>query len=251
MAKSKTIQSQTKDIVVSENLNIDQTNDQDKKSKESVSYRLASFVTSVELLVLLNVIALLVILYFLYAGPPYLKRYDVAGQVVSEVAKLKSEDLNRNEISLSSVISADYLKSQSVLFNDAQDGDIILTFSTGRMIIYRRSTKAIIYDGDNPDVVEQKTIDAVGTTIKSKAIEKGILKITQVSDVSPQMSLLTEENISNTSEKMSDFYKLAQAGDVMAYFPKDSMVVLYRMSTGEIVTSSPYSVSVSEINFTE
>lgn len=163
-------------------------------------------------------------------------------KVIKEVAD--QVDVNPYEVPTIAVIAnAESLKSgnviQAQIYQDAQDGDFVLGYSN-KMVIYRRDSKEVIYDGDSPGATLTKTQQKVSEEIRALAIGQGLL--TPETTEEPQLSVVSDPQ--KLKERDDKFYADIQEGDVVAVFSDAGLIILYRQETGAIVNSGTYQTRI-------
>lgn len=190
------------------------------------------FSSSVTPPLLIVVIVLLVINIFLTISPPYIQQRNLTQQVMGEVAELV--EVNPFETPIVSVVAdAENLRSsnsiQAQVYANAQDGDYVLGYSD-KMVIYRRGTGEIVYDGDSPGTILNRNQQSLRESIISAALSQGL--ITDANSANPQLSVVTDPALLQSQD--ADFYANAQSGDVIAIFPNNEIILLVRSTAGQV-----------------
>jgi len=159
-------------------------------------------------------------------------------QIIAKVSDLAKIDPTQAQV-LALINNIDNLKSASAVnanvYKDAKNGDYVIGIGTdsANIIIYRASENKVIYQGDSPNALLSKTQQQILNDIIAKTKEKKLIpadstEIPQVTQVSDPSDFQKNDPV---------FYKSAQKDDVVAYFAKAQIVVLYRISSSSIVNS--------------
>jgi len=162
------------------------------------------------------------------------KNYVLANQV------RKLANINDTEPPVIAIVSdIDKLRNansiQKEIYKDAQNGDYVLGF-VSKMVIYRKQDNKIIYMGDSPKLTQDKEQADVITQLKAQAKSINI----NLTDSNPQISTITDASLLNTT-----FYKNAKLGDIVAFFAKDGIVIVYRTTTEQIIAKGHYYINVT------
>jgi hypothetical protein len=122
------------------------------------------------------------------------------------------------------------------IYKDAENGDYVLGY-TSKLIIYRPSTKEVVYEGETPQQKLAETQKTLISLVQKKAVEEGLIK----SDTAvPQASIVTEaEKVKQSNE----FYSDVENNDIIANFSNPDLIVIYRPSNDTIVKSGKISIS--------
>lgn len=159
--------------------------------------------------------------------------------VVAEVSKLTT--INTTTDPIYDVIKdaqgiRDTNQLNAGVYKDAKDGDFVLGFED-KMIIYRRSENKIIYEVPSPkQMANQQTAEFIQKVIKAGQ-EAKLLK--EGADVEiPQLSVVTDQ--ASMQKHASGFYNEAKDGDLIAIFPTEEVIILYRPSENKIIKSGDY-----------
>jgi len=211
-----------------------------KASRSWWSLVLAIFSTQV---LLVAILILQVVMVWLVIDPPYLRQQTLANQIVSEVSKLTT--VNVNEQPQVGVISdAQSLRDDNAIhaqvYKDADKGDYVIGY-TDKLIIYRRNQNKIVYEGDSPTAIanknQQQLMDAIVAKVKNADL------IADNSDEVPQLSVVTDA--AAVKPQNPTFYANVAKDDVVALFSTASVIVIYRSSTDEIINSGTFSTVIS------
>ncbi len=196
------------------------------------------------------IVLLQLVILFVIVNPINLLSQFNAVQVINRVGSLTQ--VPPTEIPVMAVIgdgslpTVEDLKSQSeanaVVYKDAKDGDYVMAYST-KLVIYRGAEDKIIYDGDNPTTLLQKSQEAILNQFVAKSKEAGL--IAQDEDEVPQVSLVTDADLFRQSSGSAAFYTNLQTGDVVGTYASKSLIIIYRPSTNSIVSSGSYSTSIN------
>ncbi|MBW7953243.1 hypothetical protein H3C67_00440 [Candidatus Dojkabacteria bacterium] len=193
----------------------------------------------------LIIIILLVINIVLTINPPYLAQKNLTQQVTEEVAALVQVNPFENPV-VSVVADAESLRKansiQAEVYANANNGDYVLGFSD-KMVIYRRETGEIIYQGESPGVLLNKNQQALRDSVVNAAVSAGL--ISQNTDANPQMSVVTDPTVLQKQDP--EFYAKAKAGDIIAIFAEQQLILLVRTSAGQatIVERGVYNTQIS------
>lgn len=129
---------------------------------------------------------------------------------------------------------------QKTVYKDAQDGDFAVV-GQDRMVIYRRSTGHLVYDGDSVTTVanknQQQIIDDVVTELKAKSVLSADYKGTPQVQVIQDLALVKQQNPS--------FYTNARVNDLIVMIPESQQIILYRLDTKEIVRTGKVTSAIS------
>lgn len=206
------------------------------------------FIKSMRFLAVM-VIALQLIIIFLLVNPINLINQLNTVQVINKVASLAV--VPPNEVpeviaqvgDVKNLVSADELRNgnaiQASVYKDAQDGDYVLLYST-KMVIYREKENRIIYEGDTPSAILQKTQEDIVTKLIAKAKEEGV--INSSSEEVPQLSVIND--VANTQKENPEFYRNAANNDIIAMFRTEGKVLIYRPDTDSIINSGTYNFNI-------
>ncbi|KXK26639.1 MAG: hypothetical protein TR69_WS6001000646 [candidate division WS6 bacterium OLB20] len=193
---------------------------------------------------LVVITVLLVINIFLTISPPYIQQRNLTQQVMEEVAE--QVEVNPFETPVVSVVAdAENLRSsnsiQAQVYANAQDGDYVLGYSD-KMVIYRRSTGEIVYEGDSPGTILNRNQQALRDSVVKAAVSSGV--IGSAENANPQLSVVTDPKQLQSQD--AEFYKNAQSGDVIAIFPNNEVILLVRSANGQvtIIEQGEYNTSI-------
>lgn len=125
------------------------------------------------------------------------------------------------------------------VYANAANGDYVLGYTNGRLVIYRPSDDKIIYDGESAKQQLQAGQQTLVTTIVKQAAAAGLIPkdYAQV----PQISVVTS---AEDLKKGNDFYRDVVKDDLVATFTAPNLVVIYRPSTQQIVKSGQFQISI-------
>lgn len=211
--------------------------------KKTLKERLQSVFTTKGLLVLVAVLQIIMIL--LIINPGALWQQFQNNMLLGEVSSKVSITSQETPI-IATVTNADELRNangaQAQIYKDAQTGDYVIGFSD-RLIIYRRSTGEIIYDGVTPSGLVNETQQRITEIVATKAKEAGL--IPQNSTEIPQISLITD--IETLSKTNPEFYSNANNNDIVGLFAQAQVIVVYNQESDSIINSGRYSTSIQRI----
>jgi hypothetical protein len=124
------------------------------------------------------------------------------------------------------------------VYKDGANGDYVLGYSN-RLVIYRPSTKKIVYDGQSPQQKLAATQKNIVTDVLKKIADAKLIPAdyNQV----PQMSIVTNPD---EQKKSNDFYKDVLKDDILVTFTNPNLLVIFRPSTNAIVKSGQIQVSI-------
>ncbi len=166
-------------------------------------------------------------------------------QLINEV-KGKVEITSSETPVIATVTNADELRNangaQAQIYKDAEAGDYVLGYSD-RLIIYRRSTGTIIYDGVTPSGLVNEAQTRIIETITTKA--KDMRVISASSTEVPQISIITDVDTLKTNDPA--FYANAKNNDIVGLFASAQVIVLYSQESESIINSGKYATSIQQI----
>ncbi len=195
--------------------------------------------------VLIIVAILQIIIIVLILNPVALVQQYQNQQIINEVAAKTAVNTAESPV-IATITNADQLRSanaaQAQVYKDAQNGDYVLGYSD-KMIIYRRGTGEVIYNGDNPNDLVTHTQEKLVSDIVDKAKKQNL--ISSDSTETPQISIITDVKSLQTANP--DFYSIARNNDIVALFPQEQLIVLYNQETSTIVNSGKYSTNISNL----
>ncbi len=196
------------------------------------------------LVVVILLIQLVILAFILPFSPLYiLQQQTVTNQVINEVSKLTPVNVNEQP-QVAVVADAEVLRKanavQAQVYKDAANGDYVLVYSD-KMIIYRRNDNKIVYQGDSPATLADKSQKSIQDAIVAKA--KSANLIAADSTETPQLSSVTDA--AQVKAQDASFYANVANGDIIALFPSAKVVVLYRPSTGDMVNSGTFNTTIS------
>jgi len=212
-----------------------------KKGKNRLN-KLLIFIVPILVIV---VIILQIIDIVLTANPPYLQNQTLTQQVMAEVTD--KAEVNPLETPVVSVVAnADELRQansiQGQVYEKAQNGDFVLGYSD-KMVIYRRDTGEIIYDGESPGTILNRNQQELQNAVIQSAVSAGV--ITNTDNLNPQLSVVTDPTVLQSQDP--DFYKNAQVGDVIAIFPTQQVIMLVRSGSNgtTVISAGEYNTVIS------
>ena len=219
-------------------------NDEKSGSKKN---KILEVITSLKFLAFLIVVLQIIIIAILI-NPINLASQLNAVQIINKVSKLTvvppSEVPVFGAIGDNKVLpDVETLKKdnavQAQVYKDAKNGDYVLGYTT-KMIIYRDSENKIIYDGDSPGVIAQKSNQTLLNSVIAKAKSSGI--VSQDSTETPSITVMT--NVDDLKKANPDFYASAINNDVLALFQDSKKILIYRADTDSIIKYSDYTFSI-------
>ncbi len=211
-------------------------NDEKSGSKKN---KILEVITSLKFLAFLIVVLQIIIIAILI-NPINLASQLNAVQIINKVSKLTvvppSEVPVFGAIGDNKVLpDVETLKKdnavQAQVYKDAKNGDYVLGYTT-KMIIYRDSENKIIYDGDSPGVIAQKSNQTLLNSVIAKAKSSGI--VSQDSTETPSITVMT--NVDDLKKANPDF--------VLALFQDSKKILIYRADTDSIIKYSDYTFSI-------
>lgn len=188
-------------------------------------------------------------IYFLVNPINLLQQLDVV-QVINDVSKKVA--VPASEIPIVGVIGdnkvlpdINSLKSENQanaqVYANAMNGDYVLGYSS-KMIIYRKNTQSVIYEGLSPVALVTNTQNTVASNIVTKAKELKLLS--PDSNQTPQLSVVTD--VTSLQNIDRNFYANVQKDDLIAVFPESSLILIYRQSNNTIINSGKVQTSISK-----
>lgn len=168
-------------------------------------------------------------------------------QVVNEVASVVS--VPPGEVPVLAVIGdgnipdIEELKKQNdfnaLVYANARNGDYILGYSN-QMVIYRRPTRQIIYQGETPVKRYEAAAAQLSTEISDAAKAQGLLANT--SEEKPDLVEL--EDVAAAQAKNATFYANAKKGDVVAVYNQAELILIYRRDGKQIINTGKVNTSI-------
>ena len=195
---------------------------------------------------LLIVVALLqIIIVVLILNPTSLIQQYQNNQIINEVAAKTAVNTSESP-TIATVTDADQLRkanaAQAEVYKDAQNGDYVLLYSD-KMIIYRKSSGEVIYNGDNPNDLVTHTQQKLLSSIQDKAKAQNLIPAD--STETPQISVITD--VKPLKESNPDFYANARNNDIVALFAQEQLIVLYNQDTATIINTGKYATNISNL----
>lgn len=194
-------------------------------------------------LLIVIIVLQIIIIVLLFVNPIYLIQEYRNQQIIEQVAAKTDIDSSETPLvaeitDIASLKAANDIQAQ--VYKDAQNGDYVLGY-TNKMIIFRPSTQAIIYEGDNPNDLLTKAQEKVIEDIIRVAKEQNLLPAE--STETPQISIVTDTRALQQSNP--EFYKVARNNDLIALFPAHQLIILYNQETSSIINSGSYSTTIN------
>ncbi len=191
------------------------------------------------------IIVMLGVLIFFAFKPPFLDNQTISQQVVTEVSRLV--EVNPFEEPVVTVIAdAENLRAanaiQTQVYANAQDGDYVLGY-TDKMIIFRRGSNEIIYEGYSPGAILSQNQAAIEAGVIQAVKDAGL--VSNDYEEKPQLRVIADP--AKLQAENPTFYENSIKNDVVAVFSSAELIVIYRPDTGVIVKSGFYSTSISPI----
>ncbi len=184
------------------------------------------------------VIVLQLAIFGILAYRFFVPKETLGDQIVKEVRKVAgvSQSLVPLDIvELDDTILEDLRNGNQIqeeVYKDAQSGDYVVIYE-GRMIIYRRDGKTVVYDGLPPSQISQNSQVELLNKILERAKSQGLLE--EGSEEVPQASVV--EDTQTLIEQDPEFYARVQKGDIVTVFPKNKIIVLYNPNNDSIYKS--------------
>lgn len=194
----------------------------------------------------LGVIAIVVLqgVIILFMLRPDLLEGDDTQAVAAEVAALVEVDSNGSP-AIAVISNADNLRAEnaihSEIYKDAKNGDYVLGYQD-KMVIYRRESGEIIYEGFSPGQVLRNTQSDL--TAKINALVRESELVSDESDENPELSIVSE--VDTFKSRNSKFYADLEQDDVIAIYSEAGVIVIYRPDSGDLVNSGTYNVNIKE-----
>ena len=155
----------------------------------------------------------------------------------------------QDDVTIAEVRDAELLRSeneiQAEVYKDVQNGDKIVVDSQ-TMAIYRQSERKIIYNGDAPGTIVQKATQEIVDKLDGVVKSRGILS--KDNDSVPQLELVQDPGILRSQNE--EFYRLAQKNDLIAIYPQDQLIVLYRPSDEKVLNYGRFNTQIENSNIT-
>lgn len=212
--------------------------EEQSKSKANIDWQKAAPQVSM----LLSVITILLVIVVLYvtASPVLLERYNPRQAVINEVANLTTVSMfespqievigTGNLSDLDAIVSANEANKQ--VYENAQDGDYVLAFDS-KLVIYRRSTNTIVYEGQSPRQKIQEQNLQIAQVVIDQAVKDGVLSEENSTSEVPTLAVIrdADEFKSNNPE----FYSVVENNDILAQFNQAGIIIIYRPDDQKIV----------------
>lgn len=188
------------------------------------------------------VVVLQLIMIFLILNPIAIIQDIQNRQLINEVASKTSLNTAETPV-IATITNADTLRAENAIqaevYKDAQSGDYVLAY-TDKMIIYRRGEGRVIYEGDNPNQLLNKTQQKLIDDIVASAKEQGI--IDSASKEVPQISIISD--VKSLAASDPTFYRSARNNDIIVLFAESQVIALYNQETGEIFNHGQYQTTI-------
>ncbi len=227
----------------SENLKVD------KNKKGGNFNHIKRFIPKTGFFIFLIFLLQAVQLYFFINPINLISQLD-AVQVVNDISKKVA--VPASEIPIVGVIGdnkvlpdIDTLKKQNEVnarvYANAQNGDYVFGYSS-KMVIYRKTTGQIVYEGLSPVSIVTNTENGIVTNIVNKVKEQKL--IAADSGQIPQVSVVSDvTSLQNTDRS---FYANVQKDDLVGVFTSSNLIVIYRPSTNTIINSGKVQTSITK-----
>jgi hypothetical protein len=126
------------------------------------------------------------------------------------------------------------------VYASAANGDYVLGYTNGRLVIYRPADDKIIYDGESAKQQLQAGQQTLVSNVVKKVASAGLIPAdyNQV----PQISVVTSPE--DLKKGGNEFYKDVVKDDLVANFTNPNLVVIYRPSTQQVVKSGQFQISI-------
>lgn len=200
--------------------------------------KIKNFVFSFKVVSVIIMLALFYIVYLFY-NPPFLAEQNRNIRLIEQVEKLTDVPQGQTPI-IAQITDVESLKSeneyQAEIYANAKNEDYVFGYGS-RMVIYREGDKQIIYDGPVP---QAKIQEEVIQSIVDAAGKEGI-SLTVNSPV--QLSVVNDPDTLKSNS--GGFYEVAVVGDIIAIYPEEQLILLYRPSESRLVNSGSLSISIN------
>jgi hypothetical protein len=210
--------------------------------KESLLQKLTGARTLLGAIIVLQLITL-----FLAINPISLVSGLSSVQVINEVSSIVP--VPPGEVPVLAVIGdgqipdIEELKKENefnaLVYANAQNGDYVLGYST-KMVIYRRPTRQVIYEGETPVTRYNNAATDLGKEISDVAKAQGILAAD--SDETPQLVAIND--LASAQSQSPSFYANAAIGDVVATYNDAGVIVLYRREGKQILNHGTFTTDI-------
>lgn len=186
-------------------------------------------------LLLTFLVVLQIVIIILILNPFALIADSTQKNIISEAVNLAGDPDFRNA-SIIQISDADAFKKQYLLnekYSDLKNEDYILLVN-GKMLIYRKSEQKIIYNGDaSASLLDQtRLINLISLEAKNQQLIK--------EDEQLALKIFNEED---EKDFYNDYFQNLKNGDVLAFFPKNKIVVLYNLQSQRIESFKKFSIS--------
>lgn len=145
------------------------------------------------------------------------------------VEELKNVDTLRSENTV-----------QQEIYKDARNGDFAVLIPQDKLIIYRESEDKIIYNDLTPNAKAQVIQNEQVTVIRTAAINANLISADNTSI--PDISLVQDAEA--VKQQNPEFYRDVVAGDIIAFFPSENVIFIYRPNNQSIVNSGQTSLQI-------
>lgn len=216
--------------------------------KDSKFKRLLGVISSVKFLLAVLVLLQVVVLY-LVINPINLVNQLSVVQIVNRVASKVSVPPTEVPLVVARVGDSRNLPSaedlrkeneiQAQVYKDVQNGDYVISYPS-KMVIYRESSDTVLYQGDTPRTILEKSQQDIINKVVSKAKAQGI--IANNSQEVPQVSSVTDAT--ELKKQNASFYANAINNDIIAVFPTAGKVVIFRATNDTIINSGNFRMNI-------
>jgi hypothetical protein len=125
------------------------------------------------------------------------------------------------------------------VYANAANGDYVLGYTNGRLVIYRPSDDKIVYDGESSKQQLQAGQQVLVASVLKSSVSAGLIPADYKQ--TPQISVVTSPE---DLKKGNEFYKDTVKDDLVVTFTNPNLVVIYRPSTQQIVKSGQFQISL-------
>jgi hypothetical protein len=200
--------------------------------------KIKNFIFSFKVVSVIIMLALFYIVYLFY-NPPFLAEQNRNIRLIEQVEKLTDVPQGQTPI-IAQITDVESLKSeneyQAEIYANAKNEDYVFGYGS-RMVIYREDDKQIIYDGPVPQAkIEEEVIQSIVDAAGKEGISLTVSSPVQLSVVNDP------DTLRNNS---GGFYEVAVVGDIIAIYPEEQLILLYRPSENRLVNSGSLSISIN------
>lgn len=212
---------------------------------KSVLKRVLLFLGSSKFLLILIFVGMLFVILFMIVTPPYLNSFRVQREIIDEVNAVTSVNIFDENVQINTISDIENLKKVSNMHNyvyaNAQNGDVVMQFSDGLLVVYRKSDKTVVYKGLYPEGLLNLQDSVLVSSIKTAMVDKGV-SASVIAESAPQIVKVSDVNSVKT--QADEFYSTVESGDVIAKFEDLNLIVIYRPSTQEVIKMGFYNVTL-------